>query len=124
MTNKKISLALLISVFALTAFAQSPIDTTETLQIGGIKQFIDIKGAERSKPLLLFVTGGPGETSIGSSDAFTAELKKNFVFVQWDQRECGKTLKLNKSVQPITLAMCQQDTHDVVDSLLSQFHRP
>src|SRR5580704_4363317 len=124
MFAKRFLLTTTIVVFSLTVFAQSAIDTTETFRINGIKQFLDIKGADRSKPLLLFVTGGPGETSIGSSDAFTKELKKNFVFVQWDQRECGQTFKINRSPQPITLAMCQQDTHDLVDSLLTQFHRP
>lgn len=124
MPDKKVHITLFMAFFALSVFAQSPIDTTETLLIGGIKQFIDIKGSDRSKPLMLFVTGGPGETSIGASDAFTKGLKKNFVFVQWDQRECGKTFKINRSPQPITLAMCQQDTNDLVDSLLTQFHRP
>ncbi|MDF2430850.1 MAG: hypothetical protein JWP44_481 [Mucilaginibacter sp.] len=120
---KPLLLTIALIAIVLGGCAQSKIDSTEIIPIGGIKQFIDIKGNDGSKPLLLFITGGPGESSIDSSDEFTNELKKHFVVIQWDQRECGKTLKLNKSPQPITLAMCEQDTHELIDFLLNKFHR-
>ena len=107
----------------IASFAQGPIDTTATFKIGGIKQFVVIRGADRQKPLLLYFTGGPGESSIGHSDIFTGELRQHFVLVEWDQRNCGKTMELNPSPKPVTLALCKQDARDLADTLLRRFHR-
>jgi pimeloyl-ACP methyl ester carboxylesterase len=112
------SLCLLIT---LQGTAQSKIDSTEMLWIGGIKQYISLKGADRTKPLLLFLCGGPGSSVMNMADQFTAKLQQYFVVVQWDQRQCGKTLELNKSNLPLTLSLMRADTHDLVDSLLVQF---
>jgi pimeloyl-ACP methyl ester carboxylesterase len=120
---KKKFLTLLLAGFAFAAGARTSIDSTAVIQIGGIKQFITVSGTNRANPLLLFITGGPGESSIGQSGRFTTELKKHFVLVEWDQRGCGKTQKLNKSPVPITLTVCENDTHQVADYLLKYFHR-
>ena len=123
MRIKIMLLSISLALVVIGARPQTPIDTTEIIKIGGIRQFISVKGAEKTKPLLLFITGGPGESSMGFADMFTKELKKHFVLVQWDQRECGNTLALNHSPQPITLETCQADTRELVDSLLAQFHQ-
>lgn len=114
---------LLLASINCEAQTQSAIDTTAAVTIGGIKQFIAIKGANRANPLLLYITGGPGESSIGQSGAYTRELKKHFVLVEWDQRGCGETQKLNASPEPITLAVCQNDAAQLTDYLLAHFHR-
>jgi pimeloyl-ACP methyl ester carboxylesterase len=110
-------------IAGIFADAQKPIDTTETLTIGGISQYITLKGADGSKPLLLFLCGGPGGSVIDIADHFTGKLQKEFVVVQWDQRETGKTLQLNASKTPLTVSLMEKDTHDLIDSLLHQFHR-
>ncbi len=120
---KKLFLITLLAGLAGAAAAKTAIDSTATVSIGGIKQYITINGVNRGNPLLLFITGGPGESSIGQSDVFTAELKKHFVLVEWDQRGCGETQKLNKSPIPITLQVCENDAHQVADYLLAHFHR-
>ena len=113
-----------ILVFSGHCYAQSKIDTTETVMIGGIKQVIKVTGTDRSKPLFLFITGGPGLPGIYDDDTtFTNELKKHFVIVQWDQRECGETLKLNPSPVKLTVGLYENDTHQLVSYLLTQFHR-
>lgn len=114
---------LLLAGIACAACAQTPIDTTEAVAIGGIRQFIAIKGDNRANPLLLYITGGPGQSSIGQSDTYTGELKKHFVLVEWDQRGCGETQKLNASPVPITLAVCQNDAAQLTDYLLAHFNR-
>lgn len=40
------------------------IDTTVVVEIGGMKQFIKLQGADEEKPLLLFLHGGPGTSLI------------------------------------------------------------
>ncbi len=61
------------------------------LPIGGIEQWIAIRGDDRSNPVLLLVHGGPG----ASCSIFTPRIRtweKHFTIVQWDQRGSGKTL--------------------------------
>jgi pimeloyl-ACP methyl ester carboxylesterase len=120
---KKLIPLLLCAFCGKASFAQSPIDTTATFKIGRIRQFVVIRGNDRQKPLLLYFTGGPGETSIGHSDVFTGELRQHFVLVEWDQRNCGKTMELNPSPRPVTLELCKQDARDLADTLLKRFHR-
>ncbi len=105
------------------AFGQVPIDTTEEISIGGIRQFITIEGKDRSLPILLFLHGGPGGSVMNYSDRFTGKLQEHFVVVQWDQRETGRTLLLNPSPVPLTLPVFQRDTHELITALLERFHR-
>lgn len=103
--------------------AQHPIDTTEVLSIGGIRQFITIKGTDRSLPLLLFLHGGPGGSVMHYANKFTHRLQHHFVVIQWDQRQTGKTLALNPSPLPLTLERFQRDTHEMITALLAKFGR-
>ena len=104
-------------------FAQRAVDTTAIFQINGIRQYVRIKGKDVSKPLLLFLHGGPGGSLMQKTDRISGKLQQHFVVVQWDQRETGETLKLNRSNQPLTLQLFYNDTHDLVDSLLRTFSR-
>ena len=104
--------------------AQAPIDTTETVLAGGIRQVVKIEGRDRSKPLFLFITGGPGSEGIyNENKAYLDELKKYFTVVAWDQRNCGQTLKLNPSPVKLTVKLYENDTHELVTELLRQFHQ-
>jgi pimeloyl-ACP methyl ester carboxylesterase len=68
------------------------IDHAGYVQIGGIPQWIQIRGHDRSNPVLLCVHGGPGGTWIPVTGLFSS-WEKNFTVVFWDQRGAGKTLK-------------------------------
>jgi pimeloyl-ACP methyl ester carboxylesterase len=90
---------------------------TMTPDIGGIKQVIEIDDGGAGKPALLFLSGGPGSSMMNNAGAYTNILKSKFTIVQWDQRDAGKTLKLNASpVQP-SVALMERDTYEVVQFL-------
>lgn len=60
------------------------------VSIGGIDQWISIRGEDHSNPVLLVIHGGPGSCY----SIFTPHLRgweKRFTVVQWDQRGAGKT---------------------------------
>jgi pimeloyl-ACP methyl ester carboxylesterase len=64
------------------------------IKIGGIDQWITIRGEDRQNPVLFFVHGGPGSTY----SIFTPLLRsweRHFTIVQWDQRGAGKTFRKN-----------------------------
>ena len=112
-------LIMLLSNYSLPA--QRPVDTTAIFQLNGIRQFVRIKGKDVSRPLLLFLHGGPGGSLMQKFDKMSGKLQQHFVVVHWDQRETGETLRLNKTTQPLTLQLFYDDTHDLVDSLLKRF---
>jgi len=103
-------------------FAQPGYDQYDTLQIGGIRQVIHVKGA-RNAPVILFLHGGPGSSRIKDAEKFTSELQQKFTVVQWDQRETGRTLQLNQTNKPITLSLMERDAYELVNSLLKRFHK-
>jgi len=110
--------------FTVHCFAQTPIDTTESVNAGGIKQVVTVQGEDRTKPLFLFITGGPGSEGIyKENESYLNLLKKHFVVVAWDQRNCGQTLKLNPSPVKLTVKLYENDTHELVSALLKQFHQ-
>ena len=115
---------LIVLVSSHSLFAQHPIDTTAIFHINGIRQYVRIKGKDVSKPLILFLHGGPGGSLMQKFDKVSSKLQEHFVVVHWDQRQTGETLKLNKTKEPLTLQLFYNDTHDLVDSLLRQFSKP
>lgn len=90
-------------------------------EIGGIKQVLQIKTDDPNKPVLLFLSGGPGSSMMKGGDSFTNILKNTFTIVHWDQRDAGRTLKINPSPAQPTVERMQQDTHQVVDFLIKKF---
>ena len=103
---------------------QRAVDTSLIINIGGIQQFVHVKGKDDSKPLLLFLHGGPGGSLMHKNDQMTGQLQKHFRVVQWDQRETGQTKRFNTTNQPLTLELFYRDTHDLIDSLLKEYNQP
>jgi len=109
----------------ITESENIPLEINKSLtpEIGGIKQVIEIKTDDLNKPVLLFLSGGPGSSMIKGADSFTNILKNRFTIVQWDQRDAGKTLKLNPSPTQPTVAQMQSDTHEVVEFIRKELHQ-
>ena len=117
---KRSAVLVLFTLMIPFAACQAAPDVQLTPTIGGIKQVVDIKTDDIKKPVLLFLSGGPGSSMMNNADAFTKILKSRFTIVQWDQRGAGKTLKLNAShVQP-TVALMEKDTVEVIRFVLKE----
>jgi proline iminopeptidase len=102
------------------------INSLEAVRIGGIDQWIEVRGQNVNNPILLFIHGGPGIAFIPLAGAFDATWEEHFTVVQWDQRGAGKTYASNdKELQRRTMNITQmeQDTLDVVDYLRKRFKR-
>ena len=98
-------------------------DEIFTPEIGGIKQAIEIKTDDIKKPVLLFLSGGPGSSMMNTADGFTDKLKDKFTIVQWDQRDAGKTLKLNHSPNKPNIAQMQNDTFEVIQFVTKKLNK-
>ena len=73
----------------------------EYVLINGIEQWITIKG-NRSKPIILFIHGGPGSPISPFIDVLYKNLEKDFIIVQWDQRGAGRTYGRNTPPKELT----------------------
>lgn len=96
------------------------IDALESVQLGGVRQWIQIRGHDRALPMLLFLHGGPGIPEMPFAYA-NAELEKHFVVVHWDQRGAGKSF--DPAIPPGSMRIDQlvSDARELVNLLRQRF---
>jgi pimeloyl-ACP methyl ester carboxylesterase len=88
------------------------------VRIGGIDQWISIRGADRANPVILVVHGGPGEAQWLFAPKFRA-WEQAFVVVQWDQRGAGHTYGRNGAGTPeVNLDRITRDGIEVAEHAL------
>jgi pimeloyl-ACP methyl ester carboxylesterase len=95
------------------------IDEASFVPIGGIEQWITIRGRDRDNPVLLFLHGGPGDVTNPWTFALFALWEKQFTVVQWDQRGAGRTLRKSGPgvASSITLPRMVEDGIELSDYL-------
>jgi pimeloyl-ACP methyl ester carboxylesterase len=110
---------------ALPARAPQPINEEMFVPIGGINQWITIKGDDRNNPVVLFLHGGPGEAASPFADASFGGWQKDFSVVQWDQRGAGRTYgKSGPSVEPtMTVQRMADDGIEVAQFLAKHLNK-
>ncbi|HJS73441.1 MAG TPA: alpha/beta fold hydrolase [Vicinamibacteria bacterium] len=103
--------------YAVTS--SNAIDEAKYVELGGVPQWITIRGEDRNNPVLLFLHGGPGDaTNPWGYAAFRTWLEE-FTVVQWDQRGAGRTMGKNgSSLGPtLTLDRMAQDGIELAELL-------
>jgi proline iminopeptidase len=96
------------------------IERAEAVDIGGIKQWVTIRGTDRRNPVLLVLHGGPGYVELPLSWWYSRGWEEYLTVIQWDQRGAGKTYLLNDptAVAPtMTNVRFNQDTDGMVARL-------
>ena len=78
--------------------ADNGVERLEKVRIGGIDQWVSIRGNDRRNPVLLMLHGGPGWVAMPTSWYFQRGWEEYFTVVQWDQRGAGKTYASNDPV--------------------------
>ena len=71
------------------------IDEQMMVEIGGIRQWVHVRGRHRANPVILFVHGVPAFTTSPVAYHFMRDWEEYFTVVQWDQRGSGKTYAAN-----------------------------
>lgn len=67
------------------------VERLEKVLIGGIEQWVSIRGNDVRNPVLIFLHGGPGYVAMPMSWYFGRGWEEYFTVVHWDQRASGKT---------------------------------
>jgi pimeloyl-ACP methyl ester carboxylesterase len=99
------------------------ISLLEEITLGGVKQWIFIRGEDNRNPFLIFLHGGPGAPMGGmsSSRKFDAELIKHFTVVHWDQRGAGKSYNESIPVNSMTFDRLVEDCSELIDYVRNKF---
>lgn len=83
------------------------VDEKGFVSIGGIEQWVTVKGDSCANPIILFLSGGPGNPLSPYSDAVFGTWTKDFTLVQWDQRGAGMTYGRSPPAPDATLTIKQ-----------------
>ncbi|MBZ5632904.1 MAG: alpha/beta hydrolase [Acidobacteriia bacterium] len=85
------------------------IDERRFVRIGGVDQWIVIRGQNRDNPAILMLHGGPGAASSALEQLFFP-WEREFTVVQWDQRGAGKSFSSGRATASIDLMV-----HDALE---------
>ncbi len=92
--------------------------------LGGTRQAISVRGADRDNPILLFVHGGPGSVEMPMAWTFQRPWEDFFTVVQWDQRGAGKSYRLNdpQALAPtLTPERYRDDAIELIEFLCKRY---
>jgi pimeloyl-ACP methyl ester carboxylesterase len=95
------------------------ISSLEKREIGGVEQWILIRGHDRSKPVVLFLHGGPGMPAMYLAHAFQRALERDFVVVHWDRRGAGKSF--DAWSPDLSVSQTLEDTYELTQKLRARF---
>lgn len=101
----------------------TPIDEEVFVESLNTKLYLKLKGQDRTKPVILFLHGGPGEVFLGllSFEVYAGrELEKDFVVAYLHQRGMVKSPIVPDSTQ--TIKNHVKDVGNVVDYLTKKFN--
>ena len=95
------------------------IEEASFVKIGGIDQWVTIRGDDDRKPVLLLLHGGPGDVQSPFISIY-APYERDFVLVQWDERGAGQTFAKNGAAG-VTLERLVADGIDLARQLRQRF---
>jgi pimeloyl-ACP methyl ester carboxylesterase len=100
------------------------IDEGMYVKIGGIDQWVQIRGQDRNNPVLLCLHGGPGGSWVGQT-GHLLRWEKEFTVVQWEQRGTGKTLETTgpSIADTMSVGRMSQDGVEVSEFLRKHLHK-
>lgn len=84
---------------ALAIRTPNGIDESGFVRIGGIEQWISIRGEDLANPVLVVAHGGPGSALSPLVSIATRAWERHFTVVHWDQRGAGLTYSRAKKGQ-------------------------
>jgi len=86
-------------------------------RLGGVDQWVMIRGESLTNPPLIHLHGGPGFTETRPFRHFNAPLEEGFTVVYWDQRGAGKSFARNIPRSSMTVEQFIADLDELVDAV-------
>lgn len=89
--------------------------------INGVEQGMFIKGKDKTKPVLLFLHGGPGMPEYAISREYQLVLEEHFVVCWWEQRGTGLSYSSAITPESLTFGQLIADVIEVSKYLRKRF---
>src|SRR5215471_13245110 len=86
-------------------------------RLGGLGQWVMIRGESLANPPLILLHGGPGFSETPFFRRFSAPLEKSFTVVYWDQRGAGKSFDPAIPRSSMTVDRFVADLDELVDAV-------
>jgi pimeloyl-ACP methyl ester carboxylesterase len=99
------------------------VDSLEAIRADDSTQWIRIRGADASNPVLLLIQQGPGLPMINEARRFEhlLGLEQVFTVIYWDQRGCGRSLRGRESRTGVNMDLMVADTVLLLEYLRDRF---
>lgn len=89
--------------------------------LGGVKQYVLLRGKNRAAPLLVYVHGGPGMTATPFLRTYNEKLEDDFLVVYWEQRGTSNSYSESLDPEAFTIDRITEDLGNLVDQLTQEF---
>jgi pimeloyl-ACP methyl ester carboxylesterase len=86
-------------------------------RLGGVDQWVMIRGESLTNPPLIHLHGGPGFSETRLFRHFNSPLERSFTVVYWDQRGAGKSFVRNVPRSSMTVEQFIADLDELVDAV-------
>lgn len=93
----------------------------ESIQVGGMEQWLLMRGKDETLPVLLWLHGGPGAAQMPMAHAWDKRLEKEFIVVHWDQRGAGKSNPAGFDEDTMRFERFLKDAREVTTYLQGRF---
>lgn len=104
--------------------ASGSIDLFEDVTINGCTERILVQSDDvEHNPILLFLHGGPGSSEMLWAHEYEEKLRRNFIFVNWDQRGAGYSYHDGIDPRTVSEAQIYQDALALIRYLTRTFRR-
>ena len=106
--------------------APDGIQENYTVPIGGVRQWVYVRGQDKDNPLILFVHGGPASPMSPVSWIFQRPIEEYFTVVNYDQRASGKTYLENDTTglgQTLTIERYVDDAIELTEFIRQKYKK-
>jgi pimeloyl-ACP methyl ester carboxylesterase len=97
------------------------INLLDKVILGGMEQWILVRGNNEHNPIILFLHGGPGLPMMPFHQHFQSEIEEKYVVVHWDQRGTGKSYSEDIPIESMNLSQILSDARQLVCILKQRF---
>ncbi len=95
----------------------------EKVELGGMEQWILIRGENMDNPVLVWLHGGPGSTQMPLAHHLDRKLEEEFVVVHWDQRGAGKSNPRSFDEKTMSLKQFKSDGLELIEYIIERLDK-
>ncbi len=130
-----LAFALLLAPFILSCASTPPIRGADSkrlpgsvseivkIKLGGVDQWILLRGQDIANPVALYLHGGPGGALMPLVRHYTGELERHAIMAVWDQRGAGKSYSKKIPIESMKISQYLSDAHELVAYLKKRFNK-